>query len=127
MVSQGRTAAQTAGRPTGPAAHAGPWCLPPPPPLAAQPSGHRQILPLPDAVVALTAGQPPQGPVSSGTWSWCRSPQDGPCLASQPRGLPYPAELHTDGAFPPFSRASSPQKLASPTFQVPFWYTATPD
>ena len=65
--------------------------------------------------------------VSSGTWSWCRSPRDGPCLASQPRGLPHPAGLHTDGAFPPFSRASSPQKLASPTFQVPFWYTATPD
>ena len=41
MVSQGRTAAQTAGRPTGPTAHAGPWCVPPPPPLAAQPSGHR--------------------------------------------------------------------------------------
>ena len=48
-------------------------------------------------------------------------------LPGQPRGLPYPAELHTDGALPPFSRASSPQKLASPTFQVPFWYTATPD
>ena len=61
------------------------------------------------------------------TWSWCRSPRDGPCLAGQPRGLPHPAELHTDGALPPFSRASSPQKLASPTFQVPFWYTATPD
>ena len=49
------------------------------------------------------------------------------CLVGQPRGLLYPAELHTDGALPPFSRASSPQKLASPTFQVPFWYTATPD
>ena len=65
--------------------------------------------------------------VGTDTWSWCRSPRDGPCLASQPRGLPHPAELHTDGAFPPFSRASSPQKLASPTFQVPLWYTATPD
>ena len=47
-------------------------------------------------------------------------------LASR-AAVPYPAELHTDGALPPFSRASSPQKLASPTFQVPFWYTATPD
>ncbi len=51
----------------------------------------------------------------------------GHLAAAFTTGLPYPAELHTDGALPPFSRASSPQKLASPTFQVPFWYTARPD
>jgi hypothetical protein len=35
-------------------------------------------------------------------------------------------ELHTDGAFPLFSMVRRLQKLASPTFQVPFSYTALP-
>ena len=38
--------------------------------------------------------------------------------------------MQSDGrpdVFPLFSRVSSPQKLASPTFQVPPWRTATPD
>ena len=27
---------------------------------------------------------------------------------------------------PPFSSVSSPQKLVTPTFQIPSWYTAVP-
>jgi len=34
--------------------------------------------------------------------------------------------LQTDGVFPLFSTVSRLQKLVTPTFQVPSWYTATP-
>jgi hypothetical protein len=34
--------------------------------------------------------------------------------------------LQTEGAVPPFSSVSSAQKLTSPTFQTPSWYTAVP-
>jgi len=45
--------------------------------------------------------------------------RDRPCLPGQRTDPPQPAELHTDGALPPFSSASRAQKLASPTFHVP--------
>ena len=98
----------------------GPWCVPPPRPWSVSSDAGR-------SGIAGAARHRQSLVVGHGNWSWCRSPSDGPCPASQPRGLPHPAELHTDGALPPFSRASSAQKLASPTFQVPFWYTARPD
>ena len=39
---------------------------------------------------------------------------------------PQPTDLHTAGALPPFSKASSWQKLTSLTFQVPSRETAVP-
>src|SRR5260370_37004371 len=41
----------------------------------------------------------------------------------------YPADVQSAGrpvVLPPFSAVSRPQKLATPTFQVPLWNTAVP-
>ena len=55
----------------------------------------------------------------------CQTPPNT-CVSSVAR---YAADLQAAGSdevLPPASRVSRPQKLASPTFQVPSWYTAVP-
>ena len=50
-------------------------------------------------------------------------------LRPQPDPVSYGA-LHaagSDAALPPFSSVSRPQKLETPTFHMPSWYTAMPD
>ena len=42
------------------------------------------------------------------------------------QALPQPAELHAAGTVPPGTSLNRPHRLASPTFQVPSWYTALP-
>lgn len=67
----------------------------------------------------LSVGRPLRATAPS---SPCRSPETAFAWLANGEVLPQPpAELHTDGALPPPSRASSPQKLTSPTFHVPFW------
>ena len=100
---------------------------------AAERSGHRPDYARHEAIVALTAWQPADssigtvvlpGKVSNGAgyhFVPVAVTGDGSAWLASRAARSYPAELHTDGALPPFSRASSPQKLASPTFHVPSW------
>ncbi len=54
----------------------------------------------------------------------CPAPGQSPETASvwlATRAGPQPAELHADGTVPPGISLKRPQRLGSPTFQVPSW------
>ena len=54
------------------------------------------------------------------------SPDTAPAWRANRAALPQPAELHAAGTEPPGISLNRPHRLASPTFQVPSWYTDVP-
>src|SRR6202044_652141 len=70
--------------------------------------------------VARASPWPPRGATPG------RSPETASAWLANEAALPQPAELHAAGTEPPGISLNRPHRLASPTFQVPSWYTEVP-
>ena len=55
-----------------------------------------------------------------------RSPETASAWLANGAALPQPAELQAAGTVPPGTSLNRAHRLASPTFQIPSWYTDTP-